>query len=353
MSSLPPSGTIQRWACDYILSTDLDHKLSPPAPPTLWEGDPPPRRLDAPGRPQALDVRAKAERSIRPGAFQHAHRRAQAFHSFLHHELQAAELMAWAILAFPDSPEAFRRGLLKIVLDEIRHMQMYRKHLLELGSEVGDFPVRDWFWQRIPHCQTPAGFVAAMGIGLEGCNPRSRPAIRRQVSTGRRRRRCAHSRARRRGGDPPRALCHALVRGIHRIPRLRPLAAAHPHQHRSGDPPPRTRKPARSAARRPRPDLCRAPPRDPAEPPRAISTRRARRLRFATSRGRGMREKAPEFSGSERWRTLSMAGVRLTSILIAMTLAPPLCAQDWPQWRFRRRPHRQRSVSPICRSWRR
>ena len=30
--------------------------------------------------------------------------------------------------------------------------------------------MRDWFWQRVPQCQTPLQFVALMGMGFEGGN---------------------------------------------------------------------------------------------------------------------------------------------------------------------------------------
>jgi uncharacterized ferritin-like protein (DUF455 family) len=91
-------------------------------------------------------------------------------HTFLHHELQAAELMAWALLAFPETPLAFRRGLLAILRDEIRHMNVYRGYLRELGYEAGDFPVRDWFWERVPQAPSARHFIAVMGIGFEGGN---------------------------------------------------------------------------------------------------------------------------------------------------------------------------------------
>jgi uncharacterized ferritin-like protein (DUF455 family) len=97
-------------------------------------------------------------------------RRAELFHTFLHHELQAAELMCWAILAFPETPEPFKRGLAQIAMDEVRHMNRYREHLTTLGSFVGAFPVRDWFWERVPSASNPAAFVALLGVGFEGGN---------------------------------------------------------------------------------------------------------------------------------------------------------------------------------------
>ena len=87
-----------------------------------WEVAPEAPAARTPGRPAELVVVAHADK-MRGLAVQSG--RARALHTFLHHELQAAELMAWAVLAFPDAPRAFRRGLLRIALDEVRHMRLY------------------------------------------------------------------------------------------------------------------------------------------------------------------------------------------------------------------------------------
>jgi uncharacterized ferritin-like protein (DUF455 family) len=91
-------------------------------------------------------------------------------HTFVHHELQAAELFAWAVLAFPKTPREFRAGLLRLCGEELGHLALYAAHLQRLGSAVGDFPVRDWFWTRVTLCTTPESFVALLGLGLEGAN---------------------------------------------------------------------------------------------------------------------------------------------------------------------------------------
>lgn len=158
--------TVEAWARTYVESTDLAHKLAPPAPPGTW-ADGAPQRLERPGRPPELLVTARADKTRGLGS---PRGRARALHTFLHHELQAAELMAWAILAFPDTPRAFREGLLRIALDETRHMRLYAGQIERLGHRVGDFAVRDWFWSRIPTCADPASFVAVMGLGLESAN---------------------------------------------------------------------------------------------------------------------------------------------------------------------------------------
>ncbi|MDF2696797.1 MAG: hypothetical protein K0S65_5180 [Labilithrix sp.] len=163
----PETGTRERWAWDYVLATSLAVKLAPEPPPPVWESGAPVRRLDTPGRPPELRITERADKTRGLGA---PSGRARALHTFLHHELQAAELMAWAILAFPDTPVEFRDGLLRIALDEIRHMRLYAEQIERLGHRVGDFPVRDWFWTRVPTCADPASFVAVMGLGLESAN---------------------------------------------------------------------------------------------------------------------------------------------------------------------------------------
>ncbi|MEZ4337749.1 MAG: DUF455 family protein [Sandaracinaceae bacterium] len=126
--------------------------------------------IDAPGRPRELVAAARPPKTPRPGALADPRKRAQLLHTFFHHELQAAELMCRAFLAFPDAPEAFRRGLLAICDDEIRHMRMYAARLDALGHPVGSFAVRDWFWERVPAASTPLAFVSLLGIGFEGAN---------------------------------------------------------------------------------------------------------------------------------------------------------------------------------------
>jgi uncharacterized ferritin-like protein (DUF455 family) len=96
--------------------------------------------------------------------------RARLLHTFWFHELQAAELMCWALLKFPETELAFRKGLLGIWRDEVRHMSLYQAHIEALSFELGAFPVRDWFWERVPTCTNATMFVALMGMGLEAAN---------------------------------------------------------------------------------------------------------------------------------------------------------------------------------------
>jgi len=161
---------VETWAEHYVLSTELHFKLTPPPPPKHFKAEAAPRWLDAPGRPPELRPARRGERTPKQEALESPHYRARTLHAFLHHELQAAELMCWALLAFSDAELEFRRGLLAICLDEIRHMGLYAAHIRALGCHVGEFGVRDWFWKRVPSCRTKLEFVAVMGMGLEAAN---------------------------------------------------------------------------------------------------------------------------------------------------------------------------------------
>lgn len=160
--------SVEAWAKEFILTCDLGAKLCPPPPPEHWEDAPVSLHLTAPGRPAQL---RRARRGLQvPETLTDPSARAKLLHTFFHHELQAAELMLWALLRFADADAPFRAGLLGICQDEIRHMNAYRAEIERLGFEIGDFAVRDWFWERVPLCASPLEFVALMGMGLEGAN---------------------------------------------------------------------------------------------------------------------------------------------------------------------------------------
>lgn len=166
----PASGTLEDWALAYLSAKDLPAKFELGEPPREVEASAICRATARPGRPPELIAACSRRKTPGPEAMKSPTRRAELIHTFLHHELQAAELFCWAIVAFPETPESFRRGLAKIARDEVRHMGLYRDHLAGLGRAFGDFPVRDWFWQRVPTVKSPLEFVATLGMGFEGGN---------------------------------------------------------------------------------------------------------------------------------------------------------------------------------------
>lgn len=130
-----------------------------------------PVRLENPGRPENLPI--QPGRSIKIPSIQGMHdplQRARIIHALANHELQAAELFAWALLAFADAPAEFRRGLAEILDDEQRHTRMYIARVEACGYRFGDFPVSGYFWHKVPAIQTPLHFVSAMSLTFENAN---------------------------------------------------------------------------------------------------------------------------------------------------------------------------------------
>lgn len=186
---------IQAFANRILASEDLETKLLPPldltddAPgePTFWitparspelqfasphtvsywKGAAPPPSV--PATPPAAGRRKRGKMPALSSLTDPA-RRAVALHHFANHELMALELFAAALLAFPDMPPAFRRGLLVILADEQRHFQLYRARMLELGLRFGSLPVNDHFWRIAKDLDTPLRFVAALGLTFENGN---------------------------------------------------------------------------------------------------------------------------------------------------------------------------------------
>jgi uncharacterized ferritin-like protein (DUF455 family) len=172
--------TVEDWAREYVLTESLAFKIAPPPPPERWQAPPNALRLRTPGRPRELLPTRRSPRRPRSGALVAPEARGRLLHTFWHHELQAAELMAWALLAFAGAEPAFRKGLLRVCLDEIRHMRLYEAHILELGACIGAYPVRDWFWERVPTCESKLAFVALMGMGFEAANLEHAPRFAEQ-----------------------------------------------------------------------------------------------------------------------------------------------------------------------------
>lgn len=157
----------QRVVGESTLAAKID---APPA--ELSDLEPgPPLRIAEPARPPELGIVGARQARVPPIiGYPDPHQRARILHALANHEFQAAELFAWAILAFPDTPAAFRRGLLSILVDEQRHFRLYEARLETLGHSFGDFPVTGHFWNRIGDIQSPLDFICAMGLTFENAN---------------------------------------------------------------------------------------------------------------------------------------------------------------------------------------
>lgn len=162
-----------RAIADRILSAEtLDEKLA------LWEApvtDHAPgaaERRRVPGRPRSLQFapRRTAPAMPAPALFNEPAKRAVAHHIMANHELQALEVMAFVLRAFPDAPSEFRRGLLEVMADEQRHTRMHIQRAASLGLEFGALPVNSYFWNKAQDFTSVLDYLAGLPLTFEGCN---------------------------------------------------------------------------------------------------------------------------------------------------------------------------------------
>ncbi len=128
----------------------------------------------APGRPPGLGLDEWHHRKkLRFRDVRHFHsekERGLVLHFFANHELLALELMALALLKFPQAPAKFRRGLVQTLKDEQQHVRLYQQRMQEIGVQFGEIPVGDFFWQAIGPMETPLDFVTGLSLTLEQAN---------------------------------------------------------------------------------------------------------------------------------------------------------------------------------------
>jgi uncharacterized ferritin-like protein (DUF455 family) len=155
-----------------LLADSVTAKLGRICPNLSDERPGPARRVSIPGRPPELRfaLRRTAPSMPRPGALRDPKKRAIAHHILANHELQALEVMAFVLLAFPDAPSEFRRGLIQIMGDEQRHTRLHIERAAELGVPFGTLPVNDYIWAKAQQFDSLLDYLAGLPLTFEGCN---------------------------------------------------------------------------------------------------------------------------------------------------------------------------------------
>lgn len=129
-------------------------------------------RAERPTRPPNLQFAARKKAPAMPKAesLKDMAKRAVAHHVMANHELQALEVMAMVLLAFPEAPTEFRLGMARIMTDEQRHTRMHAQRCEELGMSFGDLPVNSWIWRKAQEYQSTLEYVAGLPLVFEGAN---------------------------------------------------------------------------------------------------------------------------------------------------------------------------------------
>ena len=126
-----------------------------------------------PGRVKKLEFNNDQVKFPRSASFHLEEKRGLALHFFANHELLAIEMMAAALLLYPDTTKemlTFKKGLIKTIQDEQKHLKMYIARMKDFGIELGDFPLNDFFWRSMEKLKTPTHFYCAMAMTFESAN---------------------------------------------------------------------------------------------------------------------------------------------------------------------------------------
>jgi uncharacterized ferritin-like protein (DUF455 family) len=162
---------VRDYAESILRATTVAGKLAAPPEDLLDTDRGSAIRIAAPHRPEKLAIAEARAVKVPPiTGMQDISQRKRILHALANHELQAAELFAWMLLAFPDEPASFRRGLVSILVEEQEHCQLYLDRLQAFGGAFGDYPVTGHFWHRMDDVKTPIDFLCVMGLTFENAN---------------------------------------------------------------------------------------------------------------------------------------------------------------------------------------
>ena len=162
---------LTNWATRILSADTLEEKLL--TPDILTDFTPGPAvRWDVPTRPAGMEFKRHSKEERLPGLHEHGQvdKRAVCLHRFAGHELLAVEIMAYAILAFPEAPKHFRKGLANTLKEEQEHVKLYIERLKLLGVNFGDMPLYKHFWSHVPFLLTPIKYVSVMSLTFEMAN---------------------------------------------------------------------------------------------------------------------------------------------------------------------------------------
>jgi uncharacterized ferritin-like protein (DUF455 family) len=163
---------LRAFAERVLLTAELESKLAAPEGALTEEAPGPAVRHPLPARPSNLQFAAPRRSPTMPRgeALRDERKRAVAHHVMANHELQALEVMAWVLCAFPEAPTEFRSGLGWVMQEEQRHTRMHVERARRLGLEFGDLPVNSYIWKKAMEFQSPLDYLAGLPLVFETRN---------------------------------------------------------------------------------------------------------------------------------------------------------------------------------------
>jgi len=161
----------KEYAEQILLGGEFENKLFDT--PFNWSEWEPFELPKSPNRSQRLKFSDLQLKFPKVSRLNETDKKALALHSFANHELLAIEMMAAALLIYPhqsDDDLRFKKGILSALKDEQKHLSLYVKRIQQLGYDLGDFPLNDFFWRQMEKLKTPEQYVSVMALTFEAAN---------------------------------------------------------------------------------------------------------------------------------------------------------------------------------------
>lgn len=126
-----------------------------------------------PGRAAHLKFSSETIKFPRKASLGDKQQKAKALHFFANHELLAIEMLAAALLIFPsqtDEEISFKKTLVATLADEQKHFSLYCERMNDFGVNFGDFPINDFFWDKMQFVKTRSEFSSLLSLTFESAN---------------------------------------------------------------------------------------------------------------------------------------------------------------------------------------
>jgi uncharacterized ferritin-like protein (DUF455 family) len=78
--------------------------------------------------------------------------------------------MAWVLVAFPDAPSPFRRGLVHILQEEQQHTRWHMERAAALGCPFGSARAAGYVWRRATSARNVLEYCACLPLTFEAAN---------------------------------------------------------------------------------------------------------------------------------------------------------------------------------------
>ena len=162
---------LYEFASHILKKGDLSSKLTS-AQQIVWEESETwvSERYETPARSPEICFSEQQIKFPGKGALKDPLQRGKALHFFANHELLAIEMMAQALLLFPELSLPQRKSLVMTISEEQKHFSMYLSRMQELGVSFGDYPLNQFFWSFMANIENPDQFYSVISLTFEQAN---------------------------------------------------------------------------------------------------------------------------------------------------------------------------------------